>query len=247
MKYFLRTAYGDSKDFAGSSIEVKFQGLCQGNGAAPAGWAVISITILNSHKEKGHGAHFVCPISRTSGHLAAILFMDDTDIIHVDLRENQSVEEAHASLQESIYNWGQLLMATGGAFKPPKCFFHLISFVWKGSGQWAYAQNEQREELEIAVPMPDGSMVPIKHLSVDTAKETLGVYTCPSGKAKAQIKAMQQKAQDWIDRAKEGKMRRRDIRFLLGHHCGQKSVMGCARSLPPGRSSMAVSKINGGR
>ena len=233
MKYFLRTAYGDSKDFAGSSIEVKFQGLCQGNGAAPAGWAVISITILNAHKEKGHGAQFVCPISRTTGHLAAILFVDDTDIIHVDLRENQLVEEAHASLQESVCNWGQLLMATGGAFKPPKCFFHLISFVWKGSGQWAYAQNELREDLDIAVPMPDGSMTPIEHLSVDTAKETLGVYTCPSGKAKAQIKAMQQKAQDWIDRAKEGKMRRRDIWFLLDHQLWPKVSYGlCTISAP---------------
>ena len=37
MKYFLRTAYGDSKRAVGSRVEVKFQGLCQGNGAAPAG------------------------------------------------------------------------------------------------------------------------------------------------------------------------------------------------------------------
>ena len=36
MKFFLRTVYGDSKDFAGSTIEVKFQGLCQGNRAALA-------------------------------------------------------------------------------------------------------------------------------------------------------------------------------------------------------------------
>jgi hypothetical protein len=65
MKYFLRTAYGDSKDFANSRIDVKFQGLCQGNGAAtPAGWAVISITIVRAHKRKGHGATFVCPISK---------------------------------------------------------------------------------------------------------------------------------------------------------------------------------------
>ena len=129
MKFFLRTAYGDSKGLAGSKIEVKFQGLCQGNGAAPKGWAVISITILQAHKEKGHGAHFVCPISNISGHLAAILSVDDTDIVHIDLREDQSVEEAHASLQDSIYNWGQLLIATGGVFKPPKCFYHIISYA----------------------------------------------------------------------------------------------------------------------
>ena len=52
MKYYLRTEYGDSKNYRGQKISVKFQGLCQGNGAAPAGWAVISITILNAHKKK---------------------------------------------------------------------------------------------------------------------------------------------------------------------------------------------------
>ena len=46
IKSFLRTVYGDSKDYAGSTVDVKFQGLCQVNRAAPAGWAVISITIL---------------------------------------------------------------------------------------------------------------------------------------------------------------------------------------------------------
>jgi hypothetical protein len=45
MKYFLRTAFGDSKGYANSTLEVKYQGSCQGNGAAQAGWAVVSITI----------------------------------------------------------------------------------------------------------------------------------------------------------------------------------------------------------
>ena len=50
MKYFLRTAYGESKDFAGSSLSIKFQGLYQGNGDAPVGWTVVSIIILHAHK-----------------------------------------------------------------------------------------------------------------------------------------------------------------------------------------------------
>ena len=85
MKYFLQTAYRDSKSCTGSRIKIKFQGLCQGNRAAPAEWAVISITILMAHKEKGHGAQFVCPISKLTGHLAAILFVGDTDIFHINL------------------------------------------------------------------------------------------------------------------------------------------------------------------
>ena len=75
----------------GSTIEVKFQGLCQGNGVAPEGWAVISITIINSHNRKGHRGHFICPISRREGHMAAILLVDDTDFIHIDINKDQSV------------------------------------------------------------------------------------------------------------------------------------------------------------
>jgi hypothetical protein len=37
MKFFLQTAYGYSKTFAGSSIKIKMQGLGQGNGASPVG------------------------------------------------------------------------------------------------------------------------------------------------------------------------------------------------------------------
>jgi len=63
MVFFLRTAFGDSKNSAGTKIRIKTQGLCQGNGTAPAGWAVISITVLGAHKRKGNGAKIVCPIS----------------------------------------------------------------------------------------------------------------------------------------------------------------------------------------
>ncbi len=63
MKFFLWTAYGDSKDFAGSMVEIRMQGLGQGNGASLAGWCVISIMILQAHGAKGHGAQFLAPLS----------------------------------------------------------------------------------------------------------------------------------------------------------------------------------------
>jgi hypothetical protein len=45
MKFYLRTAYGDSKTFSGSTMDIKMQGLGQGNGASSAGWCIISIAI----------------------------------------------------------------------------------------------------------------------------------------------------------------------------------------------------------
>jgi len=85
----------------------------------------------------------------------------------------------------------------------------------------------------IAVPMPDGRSVPIEHLSVDAAHETLGVFTCPSGKANEQIKSMQQKAQDWLDRAKEGKLRRRDVWSLLDRQLWPKVGYGLCSLFAP--------------
>ena len=75
---------------------------------------MISITIINAHKRKVHGGQFIFPISRREGHLAAIISVDDTDLIHIDMNQDKSVPEAHAAMQESIVNWVRLLIATGG-------------------------------------------------------------------------------------------------------------------------------------
>ena len=50
MKFHLRTGFGDSKVHAGATGGVKTQGLCQGNGAAPAGWTVTSIAMIRAYK-----------------------------------------------------------------------------------------------------------------------------------------------------------------------------------------------------
>ena len=67
------------------------------------------------------GGGFLCQITRMEGHLSAILFVDDTDLIHIDMDQDQSVHESHTALQKSIVNWGRLLIATGGSLKPIKC------------------------------------------------------------------------------------------------------------------------------
>jgi hypothetical protein len=157
MKFFLRTGFGDSTSFAGGGISIKMQGMCQGNGASPAGWAVISICILNAHGRKGHGAKFICPVTKLQKHLSAILYVDDTDIIHIDLTRNETVDEVHRYIQESVDSWGNLLIATGGALQPAKCFYSIISFEWD-RGAWRYASNESKAELGIRVPLPGGGV-----------------------------------------------------------------------------------------
>ena len=133
MKFFLRTGYSDSANYAGGESKdvinpIKTQGMCQGNTAAPTAWMVTSIPMIAAHKQKGHRAHFIAPISDITGHIVGGLFVDNTDLVHVDIWTVETILEAHSRLQESVINWGSLLIATGGALKPGKCSYYLISF-----------------------------------------------------------------------------------------------------------------------
>jgi hypothetical protein len=112
-------------------MSIKTQGLTQGNGASPVGWAVISICILGAHGKKGHGAKFHCPKSKLKQHLSAILYVDNTDILHINLTEDKSVDKVHRVIQDSVNSWGNLLIATGRVLQPNKCFYFIISFEWR--------------------------------------------------------------------------------------------------------------------
>lgn len=57
------------------------QGMCQGNGASPSAWGMVSITILDAHKRHHSEATFICPISTIQRNAVVILFVDDTDLV----------------------------------------------------------------------------------------------------------------------------------------------------------------------
>jgi hypothetical protein len=92
----------------------------QGNGGGPSCWTVTTIPLLKAHKRKGHGAHLIAPISNKQGHIAGCLFVDDDDKIHLKMDVIETKLQAFEGLQHSIINWGNLLIATGGALKPIK-------------------------------------------------------------------------------------------------------------------------------
>ncbi len=129
---------------------MKTQGLTQGNSASPAGWAVISICIIGAHRKKGHGAKFHCPITNLKHHLSTILYVDNTDLLHIDLSKDKTVDEVHTAIQDSVNSWGNLLIATGGVLQPSKCFYSIISFKWK-EGAWTYYNNALNGDFGIKV------------------------------------------------------------------------------------------------
>ncbi len=168
----------------------------------PGQWSIFSS--LDGHKyinnffstQEDHGTHFVAPVSNKAGHLIGGLFVDNTNLFHLEMRVNKSVHQAHSRLQDGIINWGNLLIATGSTLKPMKCSYYLISFRWKSDGTWAYADNVGKEEFAIGVPLANGSLVEIEHLPVTSAVKTLGSMTCPAGSNKTRLEQMQTEGQE---------------------------------------------------
>jgi hypothetical protein len=89
MQFYLRTGFSDLSESAGAVGNIKTQGMCQGNGAASAAWMVTSVTIINAHKKKGHGVRITTPISKLDLHLAGSLFVNDTDLMHLDTHKTR--------------------------------------------------------------------------------------------------------------------------------------------------------------
>jgi hypothetical protein len=87
MKFSLRTGFGDSKVYEGSTDGKKMQGLCQGNGAAPAGWTITSITLIQAHKWKEHSVHLLSTITKKPLHVAGGVFTDNTDLEHLGMNK----------------------------------------------------------------------------------------------------------------------------------------------------------------
>lgn len=46
------------------------------------------------------------------------MYVDNTDLLHINMSEDESVDSTHVALQCSIDNLSQRLVATGGSLKP---------------------------------------------------------------------------------------------------------------------------------
>jgi hypothetical protein len=111
----------------------------------------------------------------------------------------ETIVEAHSCLQESVINWGCLLIATGVCPKSNQMF--VLPYIILMEGQWylMYKNNIQRPDLSSGVPLADERIAEIEHLPVSSTVKTLGLMTCPTGSSAVALGQMQQQGQEWVD------------------------------------------------
>ncbi len=121
MQFSLRTGFGESSRSYGGSIENSTLSLGQGNAATGPTFLAISSLIVNAYFREGHGARTMTSLTHRLFILAAVLYVDDADNIHMTPSITDSPLELIQHAQHSTNAWGGLAIATGAAMKPEKC------------------------------------------------------------------------------------------------------------------------------
>jgi hypothetical protein len=117
-------------------------------------------------------------------------------------------------IQASIKNWGNLLIATGGALQRAECFYSIISFKWSNR-EWTYRDNSIQGDFRVTVPLPGGVKVEIGRRPVTHLEKMLGAMTSPDSNSSGAIRMMQEKAQQWVDSVQNGHLHHRNVWFSL--------------------------------
>jgi len=202
MKFFLRTAHGDSDNFYGGGTSVlPFQGVCQGNGAGPAIWLAVSMVLMNMIKSHGSSATFTTPISKLSTSLIGLIYVDDCDLFAVnsDSSRPQAVVD---SLQKNINLWQGGLIVTGGALSPKKSSWCLLSMRPQGK-RWLF---HSVKSFPASITISDGANppLPIRRVEPHEGIAVVGVIQALSGTQKPALAALQSKSKEWEVALRQG-------------------------------------------
>ena len=127
----IRTAFGVSTTTHGGVDDPPYQGLGQGNGCGPAGWAAVSAPIINMMKVAGYGFQILMAMTVVCVSFVCYAFVDDTDVVHCGASVYTEGATIVRDMRRVVQHWEGSLWATGGALRVDKSYWYLIDFVWK--------------------------------------------------------------------------------------------------------------------
>jgi hypothetical protein len=216
MDHFIRTTHGDStSSYTSKYTRIPFQGVLQGNGAAPSIWVAVSTPLLNMMRAADHGLHLISAIAKEASSTVAFAFVDDTDLVQGNPGNNNiSANDVMEEMQQSLLRWEGGLKATGGALVPEKSFVYPIDFTFNNSGIASY-KNIQEIAAHFEAPNAEGIMTELEQLDPSEARETLGVYLAPDGNNREAATQLKVKAKHWSDLVLTGHLSAKDVRLAL--------------------------------
>ena len=185
MTYYIRTMFGDSEKCYGGKQDIPFQGSCQGNGASPALWLVISMYLVLIMQEKNFASTVRTAYSNICLVFIGFLFVDDTDLVVIGNQSDIAIE-VQTKLQSMVTFWNGILRVTGGALRPEKCYWYLLRFKWvDGISKLIYEKPN-----DILLSNDGGEQVAIDYKAPNVPTEAVGVWQDIDGSSGKQVEEL---------------------------------------------------------
>ena len=214
MQYFLQTGFGLSDLSYGGTADSICMGLTQGSGASPGAWSATSTVIVGAYKRQGYGATLHSGWSGKEIHLAALLYVDDTDLLHSPPLPGLPLTNLVQWTQTATTCWANLLRASGGNLKPTKCYWYLMSYKFI-NGIPMLRTKEDLSQYILSIPQPDNSQTPIELLGPSCPSKVLGVWSTPAGDSSRMLEYMAEKGTKWATRVQSSTLHPREVWYSL--------------------------------
>ena len=173
---------------------------------------IISIFLVRYLHKKNVVTHLMTPISRLVVAIAALIYVDDTDL-HVFNDGDSSTEEIVRKAQRLVDTWHAVLQVTGGDLKHCKCYWTLQDYRW--SNGICYMKIDTDRTLLL----PDnGTRKAIKHVPADVARVLVGVPICPSHEEQPVVDILNKKIAGYIEKLTVCKLNAQDVYFGYQHY-----------------------------
>ena len=111
--------HGDATTPFGGTAERPYMGMGQGSGGSNPGCTLTFAPLVAAYKKRGFHSNMACAYSGLILSLAAIIYVDDTDLL-LRAQTQHSDEEFFSFVQDALNFWGMLVLATGGVLKQKK-------------------------------------------------------------------------------------------------------------------------------
>jgi hypothetical protein len=201
-------------------------GLGQGNGAPPPGFLSVCTLMINVHHNLGHVVTFIGAWAQDAFILAAVLYVDDSDLFHMAIR--MPLDEDFLQLAQNVTNnWAGLVHLTGGLLKPLKCFWYMLGWVWK-KGKACLKTLYELPQDPLYIPQQDDTRVPIHLKAISDPEKKLGVYTCPTGNLSYHVAHILTTGSQYTERLGSRRLLARDAWMGTHYQLFPKLIYGAA-------------------
>ena len=140
--------------------------------------------------------------------LSAVLYMDDSDLLHMAIGTPLDEEFLHL-VQSATNNWAGLVHAMGELLKPQKFFWYMLGWIWK-KGKACFKTLYELPQNPPYILQPDETGVLKQLKAISDPEKKRGVYTCPTGNFSYHVAQLLTMGSEYTERLSSRRLLARD-------------------------------------